>query len=199
MARYTDCWHKLCGVRPGETKRYLLDINLKKLSLSLSFQASLNCEIFIRRMRNILVAVMAIVAMAFLLPACGSNKESGELVGVLDRPRYNSISPYGMEYIKSGTFHIGQSDQDIFNSFMQRPMQVSIVGFFMDDTEITNNEYRQFVNYVRDSIAHSTLDHYKEDENGNQTIDWEYEIDWTDETLEDMYFQGDDVFAGKRE
>ncbi len=78
-------------------------------------------------------------------------------------------------------------------------MAVSIVGFFMDDTEITNNEYRQFVTYVRDSIAHIALDHFKEDEDGNQTIDWEYEIDWEDELLDDMYFQGDDVFAGTKE
>ena len=27
----------------------------------------------------------------------------------------------------------------------------------MDETEITNNEYRQFVNWVRDSIAHTLL------------------------------------------
>lgn len=59
----------------------------------------------------------------------------------------------------------------------------------MDDTEITNNEYRQFVAYVRDSIAHTTLDHFIEDDLGNQKIDWEYEIDWADEALDDMYFQ----------
>lgn len=143
--------------------------------------------------------MMAIVSVAGVLTSCGGAKQSGQLEGVLDRPRYTSISPYGMEYVKSGTVHIGQSDQDIYNSYMQRPMQISIVGFFMDDTEITNNEYRQFVNYVRDSIAHTMLDHFKEDEFGNQTLDWEYEIDWNDEILQDMYFQGDDVFAGKRE
>ena len=136
--------------------------------------------------------------MAFLFTACGTG-ETGQLVGVMDRPNFTGINPYGMEYIRSGTFHIGQSDQDIYNDFMQRPMAVSIVGFFVDDTEITNNEYRQFVHYVRDSIAHVTLDHFKEDEDGNQTIDWEYEIDWSDELLDDMYFQGDDVFAGKKE
>jgi sulfatase modifying factor 1 len=33
----------------------------------------------------------------------------------------------------------------------------------MDDTEITNNEYRQFVEWVRDSIAHEMM--------GNKTTD----------------------------
>jgi formylglycine-generating enzyme len=40
---------------------------------------------------------------------------------------------------------------------------VSQEAFWMDDTEITNNEYRQFVNWVRDSIARRMLgDQYPE-------------------------------------
>ena len=30
-------------------------------------------------------------------------------------------------------------------------------SFYMDQTEITNNEYRQFVHWVRDSIARTLL------------------------------------------
>jgi len=102
-------------------------------------------------------------------------------------------------YIGSGTLHIGQSDQDIFNSYTQRPRAISIPGFFIDDTEITNNEYRQFVDWVRDSIAHTYLEHYYEDENGNEILDWEYEIDWSDEMLEDMYVDGDNTLTGQKE
>ena len=69
----------------------------------------------------------------------------------------------------------------------------------MDDTEITNNEYRQFVYWVRDSMAHMTLDHIYEDDLGNEFIDWDYEIDWAAEELEDMFYQGDEKFAGKKE
>ena len=35
----------------------------------------------------------------------------------------------------------------------ERPMKVTLNSFWMDDTEITNDEYKQFVNWVRDSIA----------------------------------------------
>lgn len=34
---------------------------------------------------------------------------------------------------------------------------VSVDGFWMDDTEITNSEYKQFVAYVRDSILRTRL------------------------------------------
>ena len=40
------------------------------------------------------------------------------------------------------------------------PLQKKLVtmhSFYMDQTEITNNEYRQFVHWVRDSIARTLL------------------------------------------
>ena len=40
---------------------------------------------------------------------------------------------------------------------------VSIDAFWMDQTEITNGEYRQFVNWVRDSIALTFLSRMSEE------------------------------------
>ncbi len=141
---------------------------------------------------------MVLFTLAIILTSCGT-RQNGQLLGVLDRPAWKGINPYGMVYVPSGTLHIGPSDQDITSTYVQRQKSISIQGFYMDDTEITNNEYRQFVYLVRDSIAHVYLDHYIEDDYGNEKIDWEMEIDWEDETLEDMYFQGDERFAGRRE
>lgn len=143
-------------------------------------------------------ALFLFAAIAVLTYSCGS-KDTGQLIGVKDRPTWKGINPYGMVYIPSGTLHIGPSDQDVSNTFLNRPKSISIQGFYMDDTEVTNNEYRQFTDWVRDSLAHAMLDHYVENDNGEQTIDWEQEIDWTDETLNDLFYQGNDKFAGKKE
>ncbi len=137
--------------------------------------------------------------LTLILSSCGSSGESGELFGVMDRPSWNGVNPFGMVYIPSGTLHIGQSDQDVFSTYVQRPKAISIQGFYMDDTEITNNEYRQFVYWVRDSIAHTILGDFYEDDYGNEILDWELPIDWQDEILDDMYFQGDMAFDGRRE
>ena len=141
---------------------------------------------------------ITLVLLVLVVASCGK-RQNGQLLGVLDRPSWKGINPYGMVYIPSGTLHIGPSDQDISNTFVQRQRAISIQGFYMDDTEITNNEYRQFVYWVRDSVAHSYLDHYLETDDGDEVIDWEYEIDWSDEALEDLFYQGDDQFAGKKE
>jgi formylglycine-generating enzyme required for sulfatase activity len=151
-------------------------------------------------MKKLLKTSFALLVVATYLTSCGT-KESGQLTGVIERPDWKGINPYGMVYIPSGTLHIGPSDQDITNTFVQRPKSISIQGFYMDDTEITNNEYRQFVYWVRDSLAHTYLDHFiTDDVTGEDRIDWEYEIDWSDEeSLADLYYQGDDRFAGKKE
>lgn len=54
---------------------------------------------------------------------------NGQLLGSLDRPGWNVTIPYGMVYIRSGTLHIGQNDQDINNSMTQRTKAVSVQGF----------------------------------------------------------------------
>ena len=147
-------------------------------------------------MNNLLKGFLATICMAILLTSCG-RENSGQLVGASDRPGWGGINPYGMVYIPSGTLHIGQSDQDVFNTYAQRPKSVSVVGFYMDDTEISNNEYRQYVQWVKDSIANAILGDYIEDDYGNEYIDWEYEIDWTDETLDEMFYQGDMAIKGR--
>lgn len=148
-----------------------------------------------KRMRNTL-AFFALITV--LLSSCGGGK-SGELTGVLNRPGWSGINPYGMVYVPSGTLHIGQNDQDIFHTNTQRNKAISISGFFLDDTEITNNEYRQFVYYVRDSIAHTIMGDFIEDDYGNESIDWELELDYSDETLDEMYYSGDMMIDNVRE
>ena len=140
-----------------------------------------------------------VLALIVLMTSCGGVSEDGQLIGVVDRPKWGGLNPYGMVYVPSGRLHIGQSDQDIFSSHTQKSKAISISGFYMDDTEITNNEYRQFVNWVRDSIAHTIMGDFIVDDYGNEQLDWEYELDYTDETLDEMFYGGDEAFAGNRE
>jgi len=103
------------------------------------------------------------ITLAFFtlsLTSCffGKNKglpDDGQLQvnGVAPLGSPSMTTPYTMKYIKPGSFHMGPSDEDISFSFSNRNRIVAIPGFWMDATEITNNHYRQFVNWVRDSLA----------------------------------------------
>ena len=83
------------------------------------------------------------VSMLLILSSCGGGY-NGQLLGVQDRPSWRPEMPYGMVYIPSGRLHIGPSDQDVNNAMVARSKSISISGFYMDDQEISNNEYRQY-------------------------------------------------------
>lgn len=137
---------------------------------------------------------------------------NGELIGVQNRGKWSESQPYGMVYVRRGSLNIGPSDQDASRSGVPT-RTVSQEAFWMDDTEITNNEYRQFVDWVKDSIARKMIgDQYPEyliteDRNGNPIdpprINWREKIDWEDPdiqmAMEDMYIPENERFFGKKE
>lgn len=90
-----------------------------------------------------------------VLAACSTR--SGHLTGVLGRTVYQPEIPLGMVYIPAGSYNMGENDQDVPFLHQTRSKTVSVQAFYMDQTEITNNEYRQFVNWVRDSIAREKI------------------------------------------
>jgi formylglycine-generating enzyme required for sulfatase activity len=101
--------------------------------------------------------LLFVFSVALLLTACG-NSNQGELVGVRKSNKtFNQPDPYGMVFVPQGSFTMGAGGEDITSSYLNEPKTVSVSAFFMDETEITNNEYRQFVYWVRDSIARRIL------------------------------------------
>lgn len=98
---------------------------------------------------------ISLIAVLALLSSCGGG-DRGQLVGA-EGKKWNPEKPYGMTLIPGGAFIMGKSDDDIAGQNNAPPKTVSVRSFYMDETEITNAEYRQFVNYVRDSIVRVNL------------------------------------------
>jgi len=86
-----------------------------------------------------------------LLAGCYMGPQ-GELVGVQPREYWDQANPYGMNYVHFGSFTMGPSDQDVPYALNTRSKTVTMPAFYIDIHEISNNEYRQFVKYVRDSL-----------------------------------------------
>ena len=100
--------------------------------------------------------ILSLFIIGALLSACGGSG-NGELIGVQKRQVWNPTDPYGMVFIPQGSYTMGPSDQDVPFANVSQSKTVSVGAFYMDETEITNNEYRQFTNWVRDSLAHIIL------------------------------------------
>lgn len=148
-----------------------------------------------------------------LLSGCGGGN-NGQLTGVPGRIFWYQPDPYGMLYCPMGEYIMGPSDQEAPFAYTTKSKTVSIQAFYMDQTEITNNEYRQFVYWVRDSIAHRILadeiseDHIISVDAWDEDIDpplinWRERIDWDDadvrEALEPMYLPEHERFYRRRE
>lgn len=97
-----------------------------------------------------------LAASTALLWSCKS-ANNGEVVGVNDRPYFEDIDLKGMVFVNQGNYIMGAGVQNVTYGRTPQPRKMQIGSFFMDETEITNNEYRQFVASVRDSVARRIL------------------------------------------
>lgn len=97
----------------------------------------------------------SLILLAFLMMSCGKS-DKGQLVGAEGKKWYPE-KPYGMVLIEGGSFIMGKSDADIAAVKDAPPKTVTVPSFYMDETEITNAEYRQFVEKVRDSVIRQKL------------------------------------------
>ncbi len=165
------------------------------------------------QVKSVLTRLSVVLTVTIIAASCsklGKGKASGipndgQLHGVSSGARYTPWRPVGMVYVPQGTFHMGPSDEDVNYAFTARNKQISINGFWMDATEITNDEYRQFVNRVRDSIAATILNYKKPGGDGVELIDWKKAstIKWSDskilEQLNAMLLTPDNRVFGKKE
>jgi len=79
--------------------------------------------------------------------------ENGEVVASA-RKGWSQPTPYGMVLVPSGSYMMGQADEDASRSGISFNKRVTVAAFYMDDTEITNHEYRQFTNsLLKDSVS----------------------------------------------
>ena len=112
-----------------------------------------------------------------------------------------------MVFIPPGTFHLGASDEDITYNNLYRNRQISMAAFWMDATEITNNEYRQFVQWVKDSITAVKLGFIKWNKEERGVVDWKKisSFKWNDPASlklldgSELLYSGEDKLFNKPE
>ncbi|OIQ38133.1 MAG: gliding motility lipoprotein GldK [Bacteroidetes bacterium MedPE-SWsnd-G1] len=128
------------------------------------------------------------ILLAAFVVSCGSS-DKGELVGVKAKSKWNAEKPYGMTLIPGGSFTMGKQDEDMAGALNTPSRTVTVKPFYMDETEISNSEYKEFVYWVRDSIVRSRLAEEADfmnaglelEDPGRKLVGYEYkDIDTTD-------------------
>ena len=105
--------------------------------------------------KNVMNRVVLLLIVFLTILSCGK-KNRGELIGVRQK-KWFPEKPYGMTLIEGGSFIMGKSDEDAARLQNAPARTVTVPSFYMDETEITNSEYKQFVFWVKDSVALALL------------------------------------------
>lgn len=110
-------------------------------------------------MKKIFSFMMGAMAASMLVSCFGGGgmamRNAGEVTGQRSYVPMEP-TPYGMVEVKRGYLNVGlQSDSLWGTQIPQR--DISVDGFWMDQSEVTNSMYRQFVEWVRDSILRERM------------------------------------------
>lgn len=102
------------------------------------------------------VLFVSLVSLAFLT-ACPKPEVSRTTGWELGDPeageygrsqiRYQDPGP-GMVFIEGGSFVMGRTEEDVMFDWNNMPRRVSVASFYMDETEITNFEYREYLHWL---------------------------------------------------
>ena len=135
---------------------------------------------------------VGILALFITVVSCMSSRGSaeaagGEVTGV-GGSAISEPAPFGMVLIKRGSLKMGTDNTDSLWGKKMPEREISVDAFWMDETEVTNSKYRQFVLWVRDSILRERLadagyDEYRieEDKNGDPVpphLNWSKALPW---------------------
>ena len=153
-------------------------------------------------MKKTWIILSLLVAVVLFTSCMGTGKNAmaagGELTGVSGYA-VSEPAPYGMVLIERGSLKVGSEEIDSLWGTMIPTREISVDAFWMDDTEVTNAEYRQFVHWVRDSIIRERLadpayggdETFKieEDEYGEPVtphLNWKKKIPWKKPTEDEQ-------------
>ena len=143
-------------------------------------------------LRSVMLFGAALSFCAILVSCAGMRRggAGGEVTGV-GGSSFAEPTPYGMVLVDRGSIALGPAKDDSLTGVKANPKGVSVDAFWMDETEITNSKYKQFVSWVRDSIIRERLADpayggnevfkIEEDKEGNPIkpyLNWNKPIPW---------------------
>ena len=111
-------------------------------------------------MKYTFAAFITLLAACGVLASCAGSSRAmmsgGEVTGSR-ATSFNEPTPYGMVEVKRGFLKVGLKKNDSLWGTVTPTKEISVDGFWMDQSEVTNSMYRQFVEWVRDSIIRERL------------------------------------------
>jgi len=103
---------------------------------------------------------LAVIAAGLLLASCGRGKRdvssttgwaynNPDYGGFEHHPGFEQQTGPGLVFIEGGTFIMGQVDENVMREWNNIPRRVTVPSFYMDETEVRNVDYREYLYWLR--------------------------------------------------
>ncbi|OFX28496.1 MAG: gliding motility lipoprotein GldJ [Bacteroidetes bacterium GWA2_31_9] len=133
---------------------------------------------------------LALLIVGILVSACSSNKRSSTTGW-----DYNDSDNGGFEYVEyfeqetgpglvlveGGSFSMGRTEQDVLYEWNSIPRRVTVSSFYMDETEVRNVDYREYLYWLKrvfldyPEVHHNALP---------DTLVWRSKLAWNEPYVE---------------
>jgi len=108
-------------------------------------------------MKNLLKSGVILVVVALLLGSCSSNERSGSTGWKYNDQKWGGFEKLDYQgqatgpnlvLVEGGTYTMGITDQDVTYDWNNVPRRVTVTSFYIDETEVTNLDYREYLFWV---------------------------------------------------
>ncbi|MDR2835154.1 MAG: SUMF1/EgtB/PvdO family nonheme iron enzyme [Bacteroidales bacterium] len=107
-------------------------------------------------MRNKILIICSILTVIFVISSCkkqtssttGWNYNDPKFGGFQNHPGYEQETGPGLVFIEGGTFTMGRNEQDLLFDWNNMPRRVTVSSFYMDETEVRNIDYREYLYWL---------------------------------------------------
>ncbi len=123
-----------------------------------------------KRMNKILISI-ALLTIIGLMISCGSKEYSSTTGWAYNEPETggfevssarNQITGPGLIFIEGGTFIMGATQEDLLFDWDNFPRRVTIPSFYMDETEVSNLDYLEYLYWLNRVYGEDFPEVYRE-------------------------------------
>ncbi len=106
------------------------------------------------KFNKLVFALLALAGVAILASSCKSHERSRTTGWEYNNPEnggfevaqvHEQITGPGLVLIEGGTFTMGATEESPFYVWDNQPRQVTVTSFYMDQTEVSNLDYREYI------------------------------------------------------
>src|ERR1035437_2360214 len=111
--------------------------------------------------------VLSVIVLSLLISSCAKKKNKSGVTGWnYDDKNYGSFHVLkakeqktgpGLIFVQGGTFTMGAKEEDVMGDWNNIPRRVTVNSFYMDETEVANVHYREYMYWLSNTFSNDTF------------------------------------------